>query len=78
MKKEQLLTLMNVEREQTKLALLECITSTRNTLNSIEQKLHDQETLYQSDGLQGNADKIDVYIAKLQYINVTIKRVLGE
>lgn len=71
--KENKLLLLSAEKEHTELRLKEQIHSIRNTLDNLEYKLNNKEHLFESDGLQGDASYIDVYLTKIVAYERAIK-----
>lgn len=59
------LMILKTEREQAKIKLENQIASICNTLKNLESKLINDEPLYVSDGLQGNANNVDIYVSQL-------------
>jgi ATP-dependent Lon protease len=59
------LIMLKAEKQQTEMRLKEQIKSIRYTLDALESKLTNNEKLYDSDGFQGNAVNVDVYLTKL-------------
>lgn len=61
---ENTITILEAEKLQIGIRLNEQIKSIRNTLDSIESKLSNNEKIYDSDGFQGNSTQIDIYLTK--------------
>ncbi|MGG1147000.1 hypothetical protein [Bacillus wiedmannii] len=59
------LIMLEAEKRQAEMRLKDQIKSIRYTLDNLESKLSKNERLYESDGLQGNATNIDIYLNKM-------------
>lgn len=75
MKIESTLMMMEAEKEQSEIRVLDQIKTLRNVLDSLESKIKDGKDVYESDGLQGNGDYLDVYLTKLVTYTKVIKQV---
>lgn len=58
------LLVLETEQEHTEMRLRQQIESMRTTLNNLERKLDKDDTIYDSDGFQGNATFLDMYVVK--------------
>ncbi|MCY7767097.1 hypothetical protein MOC02_07900 [Bacillus inaquosorum] len=68
------LMILEAEKERAELRLKEQIKSIRNALESLEYKLNNNQSLYASDGIQGNGVYLDAYLSKLVAYEDAIKR----
>ncbi|PDY14136.1 hypothetical protein COO16_04010 [Bacillus pseudomycoides] len=59
------LMILEAEKKQAKMRLKDQIKSVRYILDNLESKLEKNEQLYESDGMQGNATNIDIYLSKM-------------
>lgn len=68
------LLVLETEKNQAEIRLKDQIESIRNILDNLEYKLNNNHTLYDSDGLQGNGNYIDVYLSKIVVYEKAIER----
>lgn len=68
------LMILEIEKEQAELRLKDQIKSIRYVLDNLESKLNNNESLYESDGLQGNVVWIDIYLSKIAAYEKSIER----
>jgi len=68
------LTVLEIERDQNEQKLRDQIRSIRSRLDNLERKLDNKEDLYDADGLQGNGNSVDMYLAKVVTYGYAIER----
>jgi hypothetical protein len=72
--KSNQLMMTEAELRQAEISLKSNIESVRRTLNYLEKKLEDGETIYRSDGIMGSALFIDQSVAEIAVYQKSIER----